>query len=577
MSDYAAGVQILDVLETFGVQAVFSSPGSEWPPVWEALDERADAGRAPHGYSSRHEELSVMQAVGYSQATNTLSAVLLHGSLGLLKAAMAVRYAYHARVPMVIMTGETAEFGQGDGIKVGEHWQRSQSDRGGPAEIARTFTKTAVRVSAPEIMLGLIEDACRSALTAPQGPVVVSIPQEFLHRPPVGERRTSAALWTANADPAAIPAVVDGLVAADRPIVVTQSAGRRIADFEALLRLAETLALPVYDASSPGFVNIPDDHPLYQGPATGRALAGSDLILSIACPVPWFPASARPQSVRQVFQVDDHPLYDNLPFWGLQVDGFVGGSIAASLDAITAEVTDRLSRVSELGGRIAERRQRLAQAHAENADALASELESARDSWPIDTRWMTAELFDLLPDDAVLLEEVTTDKANVLGYGSRKTFGGYLGRISGGLGLVMGMAQGVKLAMPQRLVVQILGDGGFHYSPALAAFGFADDYDVPVLTIVCNNGAYASMVEAHVKYFPDGWGVRSGMKSVRIVPPRYAQIAEAFGHWATTVADAASLRPALAAAVEQVRAGRSALLDVPTAPGKRKNRGPAAD
>ena len=71
-----------------------------------------------------------MHAVGFSQATDTLSAVLLHGSLGLLKAAMAIRYAYHARAPMVILTGETAECGEGDGVKVGEHWQRSQSDLG---------------------------------------------------------------------------------------------------------------------------------------------------------------------------------------------------------------------------------------------------------------------------------------------------------------------------------------------------------------------------------------------------------------------------------------------------------------
>ncbi len=577
MHDYGAGVQILDLLESFGVRAVFSSPGSEWPPLWEALDERADAGGQPIGYSSRHEELSVMHAVGYSQATGTLSAVALHGSLGLLKAAMAIRYAYHARTPMVILTGETAEFGEGDGIKVGEHWQRSQSDRGGPAELARTFTKGSLRVSAPEIMLGLLQDACRSALTAPQGPVVLSIPQEFLHRPIDQARKPSTHAWATRPDPTAINSVVDALLAAERPIIVSQSAGRHKQDFDALRRLAEALALPVYDGSSPGFVNFPDDHPLHQGPASGRVLQDSDLILAIACPVPWYPASSRPSSVSHVFQIDDHPLYDNLPFWGLQVDGFIGGPIAASLDAITEASADRTTKEGDVVGRIEARRQRLAESRDARVGKQASELELARDSWPVDTRWLTAELFSMLPDDAVLLEEVTTDKANVLTFANRKAFGSYFGRISGGLGLVMGMAQGVKLAMPERFVVQILGDGGFHYSPALAAFGFADDYDVPVLTVICNNGSYASMVEAHVKYFPDGWGVKSGMKSVQISPPRYAQIAGAFGHWASTVEDPGSLRSTLAAAVEAVREGKSALVDVPTAPGKRMQRSPAAD
>jgi acetolactate synthase-1/2/3 large subunit len=577
MKDFAAGTLILDTLASFGVRAVFSSPGSEWPPLWEALDQRAETGGQPLGYSSRHEELSVMQAVGYSQASNTLSAVALHGSLGLLKAAMAIRYAYHARAPMVILTGETAEFGEGDGMTVGEHWQRSQSDRGGPAEMARTFTKAAIRVSAPEVMLGLIEDACRSALTAPQGPVLVSIPQEFLHRPLSRRQPASAWTWTSRPDPAMVAAVVDSLLAAERPIVVSQSAGRHRADFDALRRLAETLALPVYDASSPGFVNFPDDNPLYQGPATPSVVDAADLILSVACPVPWFPASSRPRSAKHVFQVDDYPMYDNLPYWGLQVDGFLGGTIAASLDALTTGVAQRMSEQGDVVTSTEARRRRLAESHSARTLGLAEELESARDSWPVDTRWLTAELFSMLPADAVLLEEVTTDKANVLGFSRRNAFGGFFGRVSGGLGLVMGMAQGVKLAMPERMVVQILGDGGFHYSPALAAFGFADDYAAPVLTIVCNNGAYASMVEAHVKYFPDGWGVKSGMKSVLIPPPSYARIGEAFGHWAATVEDAASLRPRLEEAIAQVRAGKSALIDVPTEPGKRKSRSRAAD
>jgi thiamine pyrophosphate-dependent acetolactate synthase large subunit-like protein len=80
------------------------------------------------------------------------------------------------------------------------------------------------------------------------------------------------------------------------------------------------------------------------------------------------------------------------------------------------------------------------------------------------------------------------------------------------------------------------------------------------------------MVEAHLKQFPDGWGKSSEMRYVQIPPPRYADIASAFDHWATKVEDAGSLRTALEAAIAQVSGGRSALVDVPTAPGKRKGR-----
>ena len=49
MSGYRTGVQILDLLEVFGVEAVFSSPGSEWPVLWEALEREGGYWTNSHG------------------------------------------------------------------------------------------------------------------------------------------------------------------------------------------------------------------------------------------------------------------------------------------------------------------------------------------------------------------------------------------------------------------------------------------------------------------------------------------------------------------------------------------------
>lgn len=576
MSDYSTGVKMLDLLQAFGVEAVFTSPGSEWPVLWEALEERAAEDLGPRAYSSRHEELAVMQAVGYSLKAGSMTAVALHGSLGLLKAAMAVRYAYHAGVPMVVLTGETASFGEGVGLKVGEHWQRSQSDEGGPAALAQPFVKRSMRVSSPDVLLGTLYDACRTATAAPQGPVLVSIPQEFLHAHLPEASIAGATPWTLHPDPHAVAHGVVVLLAAERPMIVTQSAGRRVQDFDALVELAESLAIPVFDGSSPGYVNFPTDHPLFQGSATRADLEAADVLLTVACPVPWFPASSRPASIEQVLLVDEYPTFANLPYWGISVDQCLAGDISITMGALAKGLREAVAGDPDAKGRVERRGNALSETHDRRREALASDLEGARDTWPVDTRWLGAELASLLPDDAILLEEVTTDKANIIAYAGRRLHGTFFGRTSGGLGLVMGMASGVKLAAPGQLVVQVLGDGGFHYSPALAAFGFAQEYDCPILTVVCNNESYASMVEAHLRHFPDGWGKRTGMKSVQIPSPAYAALARAYGGWGERVDRADSLRPLLRTAIDRVLAGESALLDVPTTPGKRKGKAPSA-
>ena len=486
---------------------------------------------------------------------------------------MALRYAYHARVPMVVLTGETVAYGEGGGPRVGEHWQRSQSDAGGPATLAGPFMKRSMRVSAPEVLLGMLFDACHSAMSPPQGPVLLSIPQEFL-RVDLGDVTfAGSSSWTSYADPTAVARAADILRTAERPIIVTQSAGRRPQDVRALMRLAESYAIAVFDGSSPGFVNIPSDHPLFQGSVSQTDLESADVVLAIACPVPWFPAMSKPGSVRELVMIDWHPTYDNLPYWGVPVGQCLAGDIAMSMEALTADLARGPQADRGASERVASRMARLAEQHRARDLRREADLAAAKETWPIDTKWLTATLASLMPDDAILLEEVTTDKANVLEFAPRRHPGTYFGRTSGGLGLIMGMAQGIKLAAPDKLVVQILGDGGFHYSPALAAFGFASDYDCPTLMVICNNGSYASMAEAHLRSFPDGWSKRNGLRSIRIPPPAYADIARAYGGWAQRVDGPEALGSVLGDAIDQVLAGTPALVDVPTTPGKRGGRG----
>ena len=98
---------LLRVLSHMGVDHIFSSPGSEWSPVWEAFAKaKAQSEGVPQYITSRHEEIAIGMASGYAKSTGKLPAVMIHTTVGALHATMALRGALHEQIPMVVFTGE---------------------------------------------------------------------------------------------------------------------------------------------------------------------------------------------------------------------------------------------------------------------------------------------------------------------------------------------------------------------------------------------------------------------------------------------------------------------------------------
>ena len=94
------GEAVLEALRNLGVDYIISSPGSEWPPVWEALArQRANETPGPKYLNCWHETLAVTMAMGYTRATGRMQAVLLHAGVGLLQGAMGIHGAYISEVP----------------------------------------------------------------------------------------------------------------------------------------------------------------------------------------------------------------------------------------------------------------------------------------------------------------------------------------------------------------------------------------------------------------------------------------------------------------------------------------------
>ena len=129
------GEMLLDLFQCQDIEYIFCSPGTEWTPVWEGLLKRQSWGDKSLKYiTCRHETLAVSMAQGYSRVTGRMAAVLLHSGVGVLSGAVAIRNAYFAKAPMLIMSGETVEHSSDGGIRPqGWQWLGLLSDVGGPS------------------------------------------------------------------------------------------------------------------------------------------------------------------------------------------------------------------------------------------------------------------------------------------------------------------------------------------------------------------------------------------------------------------------------------------------------------
>src|SRR5438105_2753213 len=247
---------VLRTLAAMGVERIFASPGSDWAPLWEALARPYRPGEVPEYISSRHEETAIGMASGYAKATGKLPALVIHTTVGALHATMGLRAALHERVPMVVMAGESVSFAEPPAPPAGRQWLRVLTDMGGPARLVQDTVKWSFGLNAANILPHTIQRACQLAMSAPRGPVFVSVPTEMLMETMTAEPPAVAAMPSLPvANEEAIAEVAAALSAAQRPVIVTEELGRSLGAVDELVRLAEALGAPVLDGWHGDYIN----------------------------------------------------------------------------------------------------------------------------------------------------------------------------------------------------------------------------------------------------------------------------------------------------------------------------------
>ena len=541
---------VLRVLRSMGVERIFASPGSDWAPLWEALAKPYAAGEVPEYISSRHEETAIGMASGYAKATGKLPALVIHTTVGALHATMGLRAALHERVPMVVLAGESVSFAEPPAPPAGRQWLRVLTDMGGPARLVQDTVKWSFGLNAANILPHTIQRACQLAMSAPRGPVFVSVPTEMLMETMSAEAPPVAAMPAVPVpNDAAIAEVAAALSAAKKPVIVTEELGRNVRAVPELVRLAEALGIPVLDGWHGDYINFPRDHPLYAGVAVEPVhdlVKDADFILLAEAVAGWHPASA----VRgtKVAALGEDPLHSHLPFWGFRADYILQGDAELTLKALTAKVKGE--------------RRKPQLAWAKTKGDLAAKARSSADGATITAAWGAHELNAAMPADAILVNETISHRGDICRLVDRLKPGAFVESSYGGLGMGLGTALGVKNAHPHKPVVLTIGDGSFYYNPVVAAFGACQELELPLLVVLFDNQGYFSQKNDVVREYPGGWAVRTNkFAGTSITPmPDYAMLAKAFGGHGEKVEKPRDVRAALERGFQALAKGQLALV-----------------
>jgi acetolactate synthase I/II/III large subunit len=556
------GELLLELLESYGVEHIFCSPGTEWAPVWEALAKKEAQGNSALKYvNCRHEMLAVSVATGYAACTGKLPAVLLHSGIGTLHGSMALRNAYFAKVPMIVFSGETYEHSGDEEVRPqGWHWLELLSDIGGPSSFVKGYVKWSNSIKSKDSLVDLVSRGCQMARTTPQGPVFLSVTLETLIRSysecRIPQPCRNDAICAPS--PACVDEAAERLSRSRKPVIISEYAGRNPGAVDKLVELSDMLSIPVFEGAYPVYSNFPRSNPLYMGFESADVLQDADTILVVGGSAPWYPPLSCKADVK-VILLDDDPLHANLPHWGYPVDLTLSTDFELGLSSLMDAVRSRIASSEHTRS---ERYQYWKVRHDRLTAGWEEDARLEEKNVPISPKWFLREARRIFPENAMILDETITHMRTVHQYMSQP--GHYMKSGYGCLGVGIGEAIGAKMAHPDRPVILLVGDGAFFYNPTLAGLGLCQEYGVPITIAVMNNGGYMGMKRAHQGLYPDGYAVAGKTYlGIDITPaPDYAALAGVFDGYGAKLENPGDVETTLIRGLHEMEKGRMVLLDV---------------
>ncbi len=548
---------LLRTLGEFGVDYAFLTLGVDLVAIPEALAKlEAKGERRPRPVLSPHEFVSVSLAHGYFAATGRPQAVVVYSLPGLANAHGAIANAFKARVPILLISGRTAlteemKFGRDFFID----WAQESRDL---ASSIREHVKWDYTINSPGNISSAVGRAFKVAMSSPYGPTYLILPRE------IASNGASQRLVQPEKFSAAVPVVpgeevcrkiATSISDSSSPLLIVSKLGRNPDAVKELVAFAEAAALPVIEYPK-YYMNFPSTHPLHLGLDPSSRVREADTIVVVECDAPWVPRVATPRSDAVVIHVDEDPVYQDYPFWGFGVDIAARGDVPATLQRIRSAIE------SSGGGRkLEDRRETLSEEHRAMREAQIERVEKLGRQMPMAKEWVSLQVQRIKSKGTIVVNEYDLNPS-LVDFDEPGTF--FNETPMGSLGIGLGMAIGLKMGRPDSEVVATVGDGSYIFENPVASHWVAARYSLPFLTVIFDDGAYSSVKWELQSHFPDGWAVRTGKFPGLDLEHRieFTKYVEAVGGVGFKVEDPGRLQQVLREAMDTVRSGKQAVIDV---------------
>lgn len=530
---------VAQILKTEGVEYLTCYPANPLIDAAAAVDIRP--------ILARTERVAVNIADGLSRvsAGRRIGVCAVQHGPGCENAFAGVAQAYADGSPVLLLPGGFERARQG----VPPNFQAPVSYRG--------VTKWVETVNAAARIPQMFRRAFTLLRAGRPGPVMLELPTDVLaeEAPEDGTAYTPVRPSRPLGDPQDVREAVRMLLAARAPVIAAGQGVLYAGATEELRRLAELVQVPVFTTLN-GKSAFPEDHPLALG-AGGRSgpktldhfLGRADLVFGIGTsftrsayivPIP-------PGKTMVQITIDEQDVNKDYP-----IAHAVIGDARAVLGQLIEEVTRQLGPEGRRNDTTVAREVQTVK--AEFLRAWMPRLTS--DEVPISPYRVIWDLMHTVDRRRTI---VTHDAGNprdqIVPFYEAVVPHGYVGwGKSTQLGTGLGLAMGARLAFPDRLCVNIMGD---------AAFGMVGmDFEtavrarIPILTVVLNNG----LMGGYEKHLP----VSTARYRLRYLSGDYVRVAEGLGGYTERVEKPHELVPALRRCIAEVEAGRAALLEVLT-------------
>jgi acetolactate synthase I/II/III large subunit len=576
MSRHSTAHHFLQGLVDLGVEYIFANLGTDHVSLIEEMARWDSEGlKHPEMILCPHEVVAVHMAGGYALATGRGQAVLVHVDAGTANAAMAIQNLFRYRLPVMLFAGRAPYTLHGELQGSRDTYVHFVQDPFDIASIVRPYVKWEYSLPSGIVVKEALARASAFAQSDPPGPVYMMLPRETLAEQwddadmPAYPPARYGGVHTGGIEPTRVDAIAHALMAAENPIALTAYLGRKPDAVAVLERLARTCGIRVAEFNSID-LNISQDSPCFAGFDPLPLLETADLGLLLDSDVPFIPQYARHAGAIKWIQIDVDPLKSDFPMWGFPTDMRIQGDCAIVLrqllDAVEARADDAWRK------RVAERIASWSVAREATAKRRSAAAANKGISGALNPAFVFAALNAKLSQDDVVINEAIRNGPILQEHITRTKPSSYVGLAGGGLGFSGGMALGLKLARPERRIVQVIGDGGFHFSSPDSVYAVAQQYQIPVLTVVLDNGGWQAVKSAVQRVYPKGIAAETDQFQSRLRSGRqgeqrdFSAVARAFGAHGECVTEPDDLDSAIDRCLSALGDGKAAVLHVHVTP-----------